>query len=340
MVVGTRTATCLPACTALKAARNATSVLPYPTSPTSNRSIGRARSMSRLTSSEARRWSGVSSYRKADSSSRCHGVSGGNANPAASWRRAYKSSSSIAIWRIAARVLCRCRCHVVVPSRCGRGPVRLELIQPAQRHVQPGPALVLYDGYLESPTLRADRDRLDPAVDSNAVLEMDHVIAGLERPRRGADRRFAVPARSPQPAGPAEDLVVGEHPQPGEHESAVQRPHRERRPVAGQELLQSLELAFVVAQDHGRRLGRDNLAQPLDVAVHRRGGRNREPYPGFGGIERDPREPGELRPPRRRFDEQRLPRRRLLTQPPRHVEMVGRLAPGALHFLSQRRLLL
>src|SRR5213596_1649283 len=73
MVVGTRTATCLPACTDLKAARNATSVFPYPTSPTSSRSIGRARSMSRFTSFEARRWSGVSSYRKADSSSRRHG---------------------------------------------------------------------------------------------------------------------------------------------------------------------------------------------------------------------------------------------------------------------------
>src|SRR5213596_2964018 len=117
MVVGTRTATCLPACTDLKAARNATSVFQYPTSPTSSRSIGRARSMSRFTSSEARRWSGVSSYRKADSSSRCHGVSGGNANPFASCRRAYRSSSSIAICRIAARVLSRCRCHVVVPYR-------------------------------------------------------------------------------------------------------------------------------------------------------------------------------------------------------------------------------
>src|SRR5205823_9836085 len=174
---------------------------------------------------------------------------------------------------------------------------------------QPGPTLVLYDGHLERPALRSHRDRLDPAVDPDAVLEMHHVIAGLERPRRGRGRGFAIAARPPQPAGPTEDLVVGEHAQPGQHESAVQRPDRERRPVAGQELLQSLELAFVVAQDHGRRLGRDDLAQPLDVAVHRLGGRNREPYAGFGGIERDPREPGELRPPRRRFDEQRLPRR-------------------------------
>ena len=39
---GTSTATCLPACTATKAARIATSVLPKPTSPQTMRSIGRA----------------------------------------------------------------------------------------------------------------------------------------------------------------------------------------------------------------------------------------------------------------------------------------------------------
>ncbi len=50
-VVGTSTATCLPSITALKAARTAISVLPYPTSPQIRRSIGLGRSMSRLTSS-------------------------------------------------------------------------------------------------------------------------------------------------------------------------------------------------------------------------------------------------------------------------------------------------
>ncbi|MBI2614822.1 MAG: hypothetical protein HYW52_03910 [Gemmatimonadetes bacterium] len=86
--MGTNTATCLPACTALKAPRTATSVLPYPTSPTTSRSIGCGRSMSRLTSSVALRWSGVSSYRNDDSSSACQRVSDGNANPLASDRRA------------------------------------------------------------------------------------------------------------------------------------------------------------------------------------------------------------------------------------------------------------
>ena len=50
-VVGTRTATCLPSCTALNAARIAISVFPYPTSPQMMRSIGYGLSISRLTSS-------------------------------------------------------------------------------------------------------------------------------------------------------------------------------------------------------------------------------------------------------------------------------------------------
>ena len=72
-VVGTSTATCLLSCTALNAARTATSVLPKPTSPHTSRSIGTGRSMSALTSSIAWSWSGVSSNGNASSTSRCHG---------------------------------------------------------------------------------------------------------------------------------------------------------------------------------------------------------------------------------------------------------------------------
>ena len=87
-VVGTSTPTCLPSWTALNAARTAISVLPYPTSPAITRSIGTVRSMSRLTSSMTVSWSGVSTYAKASSSSRCHGVSGPKAKPGAAWRAA------------------------------------------------------------------------------------------------------------------------------------------------------------------------------------------------------------------------------------------------------------
>ena len=49
-VVGTSIATCFPSCVALKAARTAISVLPYPTSPATTRSMGTVFSMSFLTS--------------------------------------------------------------------------------------------------------------------------------------------------------------------------------------------------------------------------------------------------------------------------------------------------
>ena len=52
-VVGTKMAACLLSWTALKTARMATSVLPNPTSAQISRSIGRASSMSALTSSIA-----------------------------------------------------------------------------------------------------------------------------------------------------------------------------------------------------------------------------------------------------------------------------------------------
>ena len=75
-VVGTRTATCFPSWVALNAPRSATSVLPYPTSPTTSRSIGRPASMSCFISRTARSWSTVSSYGKLASISACQGESG------------------------------------------------------------------------------------------------------------------------------------------------------------------------------------------------------------------------------------------------------------------------
>ena len=80
-VVGARIATCLPSSTARMAARMATSVLPYPTSPQMRRSIGEGEAMSAATSAIAWAWSAVSSYSKASSNSRCQGLSPENAWP-------------------------------------------------------------------------------------------------------------------------------------------------------------------------------------------------------------------------------------------------------------------
>ena len=63
-VVGTTTATCAPDIAATNAARNATSVLPKPTSPQISRSIGRPDARSSSTSAMARDWSSVSANGK------------------------------------------------------------------------------------------------------------------------------------------------------------------------------------------------------------------------------------------------------------------------------------
>ena len=59
--------------------------------------------MSRLTSSTAASWSGVSTKLKASSSSRCQVVSGENAWPRVAWRAAYSLINSAAISRTALR---------------------------------------------------------------------------------------------------------------------------------------------------------------------------------------------------------------------------------------------
>ena len=60
-VVGTKTTTCFEFIADIKAALSATSVLPNPTSPQTNLSIGLGASISFITLSIASSWSGVSS---------------------------------------------------------------------------------------------------------------------------------------------------------------------------------------------------------------------------------------------------------------------------------------
>ncbi|OPZ31566.1 MAG: hypothetical protein BWY99_02889 [Synergistetes bacterium ADurb.BinA166] len=105
MVVGTRSAACFPPWTARKAARSATSVFPYPTSPTSSLSMGKRRSISSRISEMATSWSFVSAWGKERSNWSKRSSRGGNANPSTSSRFAYSSSS--------ARTSCRTRSFVL-----------------------------------------------------------------------------------------------------------------------------------------------------------------------------------------------------------------------------------
>ena len=76
-------------------------------------------------------------------------------------------------------------------------------------------------------------DRLDAAIDADAVLEVHDVVAGLERER--VDAAADVAARAAHAPLAAEDLVVGEHAHAAlvvagrQDEAAAERADDERR---------------------------------------------------------------------------------------------------------------
>ena len=223
---------------------------------------------------------------------------------------------------------------VTVPG----GAIRLQLIQPVQRDVEPVAPFVFHHRHFQCPALRAHRDRLDPAVQPDAVLQVHHVVSLLQRARRGSGRRFAVAPRPPEAARAAEDLVVGEHPKRRQHEAAVERSDGQRRRVGAEQLLQPFELALVVAQDHRRRAGQDEPPQPLDVAVHglRRG--EREAHRLARCVEGDAREGLQRAAPLLGRDQDLRPRGRRFAQPPGDLEVMLRLGPRPIDFLLQRGL--
>ncbi len=111
-VVGTTTATCAPDIAATKAARNATSVLPKPTSPQISRSIGRPDARSSSTSAMARAWSSVSA----------NGKRAQNSSQAPSRRRhasRRRASARSAAMRISSAAMSRMRLFI---SRLARLP--------------------------------------------------------------------------------------------------------------------------------------------------------------------------------------------------------------------------
>src|SRR6185369_159945 len=93
----------------------------------------------------------------------------------------------------------------VVGDVVGRA-VALELIDPVQGYVEAIASLVLDDGDLDRAL--PDEDRLDAAVDADAVLEMDDEVAWLEGER--VDAAADVATRAPDAPLAPEDLVVGE----------------------------------------------------------------------------------------------------------------------------------
>ena len=121
IVVGTKYATCFWSITALNAARIATSVFPYPTSPHSNLSIGLLDSISFFTSAIHLNWSSVSWYGKLSSNCFCHGVSGENIKPWAFCLLAYSSIKSLATSFRLFFTLALVFSHSLLPNLFNRG---------------------------------------------------------------------------------------------------------------------------------------------------------------------------------------------------------------------------
>ncbi|OLE61149.1 MAG: hypothetical protein AUG10_02365 [Gemmatimonadetes bacterium 13_1_20CM_2_70_10] len=215
--------------------------------------------------------------------------------------------------------------------------VRLQLVEAVQRHIEAIASLVFDGGHVECAL--PHRDRLQAAVNTDAVLQVHHVVARTQRAGSRRWRRGAVAARTAQPPRAPEDLVIGEHAEAGHDEPAVQRPHHQGGAIGAEQLLEALELAFVVAEDHRRRLASHQLPQAAQIAVHGLRGEHGKALRGVRGAGGETRASGEPRPPRGGIEQQLLARRRLLAEPPRDLEVMRRVGPGTLHLALDRRFL-
>ena len=207
--------------------------------------MGAAFSMSALTSLIAASWSGVSVNGNASSSSRCHGVSGANAWPGA------EAPGRIQLDQLRSDVA-----HRLPGTTLGLGPVgaaelvdRRDLtadvagqqVQCIGRDEQPVPGMAPLARRVFDDEVFADRaagraaDQVDVLPD--AVLGVDHVVAGLQR--EGVDRvasagrhlgRRAHRRRSPG----SREVRLGDHGQAGSgDDEAVLQPSAGHRDEAG-----------------------------------------------------------------------------------------------------------
>jgi len=198
------------------------------------------------------------------------------------------------------------------PMERGRRPVVAgEPLHPAElldREVQRLVVRVGDPEHLDLPLAR-EGQTLEAFVPTDPVVEMDQVVARLDLGQVHRDAGARVPAAAAQSAAAGEDLVIGVHGEPGlaRPEPCLERPHDEHgllAHVGRQELLETLPLAQVVAQDHGDDAGRQivpqHLGQPPDRPLDRLGLTSGEPHRRSSGVvfrsdhvegqERDPRE--------------------------------------------------
>src|SRR2546423_8205748 len=153
--------------------------------------------------------------------------------------------------------------------------IALDLVDAVKRHVEAIAGFVLddrdFDGAL------AYIDLLDAAIDTHTVLEVNYVIARLERSQTLECGTSRIPSRAAEASLAAEDLVIRKYAISGKisvtrrnDEPAVEdadHKARRRHPVVVQQFVESLGLTGVVAQNHRRDSVGDDLLQSLDVAA-------------------------------------------------------------------------
>src|SRR5438105_4130772 len=154
------------------------------------------------------------------------------------------------------------------------GPIPLDLIDAIERDVEPIATLVLDDGDLDGAL--AHEHLLHTAVNPDAVLEMHHVISGLERGETLERTASGVASGATKSTFAAKDFVVGEDSIAGElrarrsDEASVENSNCQacgRDPIVVQQLVESLRLAGIITEYKRRDPVGDNLLEPLDVAL-------------------------------------------------------------------------
>ncbi len=291
-VVGTVTATCLPAITARNAARSATSVLPKPTSPQISRSIGRPSARSsktevdrrllvfRLLVGEARRKLVVGAFRR-----RQHRRALGRPRRGDLHQRRRHVAEALLHARLAR--LPRHAAELVELDVGAFRAVARQKLDVLDRQEDPR---ALGVGQFEAVVRRAGRGhRLQPVEAGDAVVDVDDEIAFGERGRVGDEvRRAALGVRAHQPV--AENVLFADE----------ARSRRSRTPLRGRRPPAS------------RRAGveRRRLA-PVRDRLHRRSGRGRPaPAPCGRASLRSSRRRRRACPPSASRGDGRSPRRR------------------------------
>ena len=218
--------------------------------------------------------------------------------------------------------------------------IALELVEAVERDVEPVAALVLDDRDFERRL--ADEDRLDAAVDPDAVVEVDDVVARGERAGGRRRRRLAVAARPAEAARAAEDLVVGEDPEASRitnPPSSAPIASVDVEPAAPPSSSSSSSRSSWPSLSQRIRVGRSPASRPRSRSRCRGrpapAGRTR---PGASAGSSPERAAARSRRAAPRHvsgaSNRSLPRGHVLAQPPRDLEVMLRLAPGARHFFG------